>query len=67
MVTQDISERCAAEQKLAENTAFSSALTENNPLAIVALDLNRQVQTCNRAFERLFGYTLAEIAGKELR
>ncbi len=66
VVTQDISARRAAEQKLAEHAAFSSALTENSPLAIVALDLNRQVQTCNSAFERLFGYSLAEIAGKEL-
>jgi two-component system cell cycle sensor histidine kinase/response regulator CckA len=66
VVTQDISARRAAEQKLAEHAAFSSALTENSPLAIVALDLDRQVQTCNSAFERLFGYSLAEIAGKKL-
>jgi PAS domain S-box-containing protein len=66
VVTQDIGERRAAEQKLAEHAAFSSALTENSPLAIVALDLNRRVQTCNPAFERLFGYSLAEISEKEL-
>src|ERR1700691_832410 len=66
VVTQDISERRAAEQKMAEQAAFSSALTENSPLAIIALDRNRRVQTCNSAFERLFGYTLTEIRGKEL-
>jgi PAS domain S-box-containing protein len=66
VVTQDISVRRAAEQKLAEHAAFSSALTENSPLAIVAVDLNRRVQTCNPAFESLFGYSLAEINGKEL-
>ena len=66
VVTQDISQRRAAEQKLAEHAAFSGALTENSPLAIVALDLNRQVQTCNSAFERLFGYALADITGKKL-
>jgi two-component system, cell cycle sensor histidine kinase and response regulator CckA len=66
VVTQDISERLAAEEKLAENTAFASALTENNPLAIVALDLDRRVRTCNPAFERLFGYTLGNIVGQEL-
>jgi PAS domain S-box-containing protein len=66
VVTQDISERLAAEQKLAENTAFANALTENNPLAIVALDLDRRVRTCNPAFERLFGYTLGNIVGKAL-
>jgi PAS domain S-box-containing protein len=66
VVTQDISERRAAEQKMAEQAAFSSALTENSPLAIIALDRNRRVQTCNSAFERLFGYPLGEIRGKEL-
>jgi two-component system cell cycle sensor histidine kinase/response regulator CckA len=66
VITQDVSERMAAEQKLAEHAAFSNALTENSPLAIVALDLNRRVQTCNPAFERLFGYALADIAGTEL-
>jgi two-component system, cell cycle sensor histidine kinase and response regulator CckA len=67
VVTQDIGERLAAEQKLAENTAFATALTENNPLAIVALDMKRQVRTCNPAFERLFGYKLADITGNELQ
>src|ERR1700689_5102276 len=66
VVTQDISARRTAEQKVAEHAAFSGALTENSPLAIVALDLDRQVQTCNSAFERLFGYSLADIAGREL-
>ncbi len=66
VVTKDISERLAAEQKLAENTAFANALTENNPLAIVAMDLHHHVQTCNPAFERLFQYKLAEIIGRKL-
>jgi two-component system cell cycle sensor histidine kinase/response regulator CckA len=66
VVAQDVSEQMVAEQKLAEHTAFMNALTENNPLAIVALDLNRRVQMCNPAFEALFGYILSEIAGKEL-
>ncbi len=66
VVTQDISARLAAEQKLAEHAAYATALTQNNPLAIVALDLKRQVRTCNPAFERLFGYKLADIAGREL-
>jgi len=66
VVTQDISERRAAEQKLAEHAAYSNALTENSPLAIVGLDLNRRVQTCNPAFERLFGYRCGEIIGTEI-
>jgi two-component system, cell cycle sensor histidine kinase and response regulator CckA len=66
VVTQDISERRAAEQKLAEHAAYSNALTENSPLAIVALDMERRVRTCNPAFERLFGYQLEKIKGSVL-
>ncbi len=66
VVAQDISVRRAAEQKVAEQTAYAHALTENNPLAIVAVDMNRLVQVCNPAFERLFGYPQAEIVGKEI-
>jgi two-component system, cell cycle sensor histidine kinase and response regulator CckA len=66
VVVQDTSERRAAEQKLAEHAAFSNALTQNSPLAVVALDLDRHVRACNPAFEELFGYRLEEIVGKEL-
>jgi len=66
VVAQDISARCAAEQKVAEHTAYVQALTENNPLAIVALDTHRRVQMCNPAFERLFGYSLVELRGAVL-
>jgi len=66
IVAQDIGARHAAEQKLAEHTAYVQALTENNPLAIVTLDMDRRVQMCNSAFERLFGYLFAEIRGKKL-
>jgi two-component system, cell cycle sensor histidine kinase and response regulator CckA len=66
VVTQDVSARLASEQILAEHTAFMNALTENNPLAIVALGMDRRVTMCNPAFEKLFGYKLADIIGEEL-
>jgi len=65
-VALDISERKAAEEKIEEHAAYVQALSENNPLAIVALDLGRRVQMCNPAFERLFGYSGEELQGKEL-
>jgi PAS domain S-box-containing protein len=65
-VAQDITERCAAERKVAEHTAYLQALTENNPLGIVTVDAERKVQMCNPAFERLFGYPLVEIRGQLL-
>jgi len=65
-VALDISDRQAAEEKVARHTAYIQGLSENNPLAIVALDLKRRVQMCNPAFERLFGYSSAELHGREL-
>jgi two-component system, cell cycle sensor histidine kinase and response regulator CckA len=56
----------AAEDRAAEHIAYVHALTENNPLAIVALDANRRIQMCNPAFEKMFGYHQAEILGAEL-
>jgi PAS domain S-box-containing protein len=66
IVAQDISARREAEEKIAAQTAYAKALTDNNPLAIVALDRDRRVEMCNPAFERLFGYSLNEIREAEL-
>ncbi len=45
---------------------FFEALVQNNPVAIVTLDLNHLVVACNPAFERLFGYQADEVIGQEL-
>jgi two-component system, cell cycle sensor histidine kinase and response regulator CckA len=49
-----------------EHAPYLQALLENNPLATVILDTNRQVRMCNPAFEKLFGYSLADIVGKDM-
>jgi PAS domain S-box-containing protein len=51
---------------IAAHAAYLRALSENNPLGIVVLDLNGTVQMCNPAFERLFGYQMSDIAGVKL-
>jgi two-component system, cell cycle sensor histidine kinase and response regulator CckA len=51
---------------IAAHAAYLQALSENNPLGIVVLDVNGTVQMCNPAFERLFGYQMSEIAGVKL-
>src|ERR1700752_3689708 len=59
----------AADEKTAypaEHAAYLQALTENNPLGIVVLDLQHRVLMCNPAFEVLFGYRQSEILGAEL-
>jgi two-component system cell cycle sensor histidine kinase/response regulator CckA len=49
-----------------EHAAYLQALTENNPLGIVVLDLRHRVLMCNPAFETLFGYQQSEILGADL-
>ncbi len=50
----------------AAHSAYLQALTENNPLGIVVLDLQHRVLMCNPAFETLFGYRQSEILGADL-
>jgi two-component system, cell cycle sensor histidine kinase and response regulator CckA len=66
VVVRDVTARRAAERQNAQHAAYLRALTENNPSAIIAMDAQRRVRMCNPAFERLFGYTLAEIRGRRL-
>jgi two-component system cell cycle sensor histidine kinase/response regulator CckA len=65
-VIEDVTARRTAERQIAEHSAYLQALTENNPSAIVAIDTKRRVQMCNHAFERMFGYSLAEIQNHTL-
>ncbi len=49
----------------AAQQSFES-LVVNNPVAIVKVDLDFRITTTNPAFETLFGYTSAEVAGGDL-
>jgi two-component system, cell cycle sensor histidine kinase and response regulator CckA len=49
-----------------EYEAYLHALSENNPLGMVILDLKGRVRMCNLAFEELFGYRMSEIVGVDL-
>ncbi len=45
---------------------YFETLVSNSPVAIVALDANNNIKTCNPAFQRLFGYSLSEMLGRDL-
>jgi PAS domain S-box-containing protein len=45
---------------------YFAELVGNNPVAIVTLNNDSNIVSCNPAFERLFGYTEKEILGRNL-
>ena len=47
-------------------TKYFQELVDNNPVAIVTLDERHNVVSCNPAFELLYGYSQAEVVGKNL-
>jgi PAS domain S-box-containing protein len=64
---KDVSVEAGAESPCpAAYAAYLQALTENNPLGIVVLDVQHRVLMCNPAFETLFGYQQSEILGADL-
>ena len=49
-----------------EQRQYFAELVSNSPVAIVTLDVNHNVVSANPAFEKLYGFTEAEVAGKDL-
>ena len=45
---------------------YFQALVQNNPVAIVTMDLDFNITACNPAFEDLFGWTEVEVLGENL-
>jgi PAS domain S-box-containing protein len=45
---------------------YFQELVDNNPVAILTLDDSERVVACNPSFERLFGWSQREIAGKNI-
>jgi PAS domain S-box-containing protein len=45
---------------------YMQELVSNSPVAIVTLDVNHDVVSCNPAFEKMYGYTEDEVIGRNL-
>ncbi len=60
------SERKHAEDQLRRTNATLEALIQSSPITVISLDLHGRVMRWNKAAERLFGWTEAEIMGRHL-
>jgi two-component system, sensor histidine kinase and response regulator len=65
-IDRDISDRMRIEEELLREKQFLETLNQTSPAAIVVLDNNENIVSCNPAFEQLYGYSSAEILGKNL-
>jgi two-component system, sensor histidine kinase and response regulator len=60
---RDITERKRVENELQREKQFFESLVLNSPAAIVVLDNDEKISSCNPAFETLYGYRGSEIQG----
>ena len=65
-IDRDITDRKQIEDELLREKQFLETLNQTSPIAIVVLDNNENIVSCNPAFERLYGYPSDEIIGKNL-
>ena len=65
-IFHDITQRKYAEVELQRQKQYYEGIFQNNPVAIITLDLNGRIITCNPAFEKLYGYSQIEVIGQKL-
>jgi two-component system sensor histidine kinase/response regulator len=65
-VLHDISKRKQIETDIALQKKYFESLFINSPVAIIILDEEERITSCNPAFEILFGYLRNEIIGTNL-
>ena len=62
-ILHDITERRKVRAELMRQKEFFESLVQNSPAAIVVLDNDEKIISCNPAFENLYGYKEDEIRG----
>jgi two-component system NtrC family sensor kinase len=64
-MVEDITERMQAEEQLEKSQKFSTSLLESAPNPITVVNLDTSIRYVNPAFEKLTGFTLAEVADRK--
>jgi len=65
-ILHDLTARKRAEAEVLRQKQFFEALVLNSPAAIIVLNNNEKIQSCNPAFEQLYGYTSQEVVGRDI-
>jgi len=63
---QEISDRASVEENLRYQEAWLESLVQTSSFAVVTLGVESTVISCNRGFERLFGFEETTILGKRV-
>ncbi len=63
---RDITERKRSEAIIRQQKDYLQALINNSPVAIVTLNNEQNILSCNPAFETMFGYDHEEVMGQNL-
>lgn len=62
----DITQRVLSEQALAENEAHLREIFEHSPLGMAVVGPDQMISDVNPEFERMVGYSKAELVGRQL-
>ena len=63
---RDITARVNAEREIMEQKELLDGLLQQSPIAMVINDMEKKITVVNPAFEKMFGYSKAEVIGKGL-
>ncbi len=65
-IIRDVSIQHAASNEIIRQKEFFEALVKNSPVAIVIMNMESSIISCNPAFENMYGYKQEEVIGRNL-
>ena len=65
-VTRDVTEERRASEELRRTAQHTQAILNNVMDAIIAIDAEGRITSCNRAAERIFGYAPDDVIGRDI-